>query len=510
MPLDKPVSALVEEGKVTISTRNVPRVRRKMFRRLNFGAVPGLAPICLDTNDHETIACGFKKRLLRDLPLPDQDFLRCFATFVKDFVRRTFKRVVPLSFEEWLLSTPYNEARKDELRLAYYALRGARPTARQRKHVDSFGKTEFYEVYKHLRLINSRCDAFKVWSGPMFKAIEEEVYKLHNFVKHTTIPQRVELVKGLRKAGCKYYATDFTAFESHFTPQLMDICECELYRWCLGDTEDARVLCNTLTGDNAMRTRSGVKATVKGRRMSGDMCTSLGNGFTNLMLAKFIAYRKTGDVDSLDGLVEGDDGLFSSTVPISAQDYEKLGFTIKIDEVTDPCCASFCGMIFADSGEVIRSPVRFLTGFGWTHSTIGGGNQVMQSLLRAKALSAVCETPQCPIVGQMARSALAYTRGVLPRFESDGYHHTYSDVDERKLPTFSPSADTRELFSRMYGINPESQLAIEEKIACGQLDDISPILVTALASSQEKKRSCPYMESVLCSAHYAARYIEVT
>ena len=136
---------------------------------------------------------------------------------------------------------------------------------------------------------------------------------------------------------------------------------------------------------------------------------------------------------------------------LTAKAYEELGFTIKIEEVDNPCHASFCGMIFADSGEIIRDPRRFMMGFGWTQSFISGGPRLMDELLRAKALSTVYETPQCPIVGAFARYALQQTVGVSPRFVNDGYHEV--PRDERHLPNVCPSADTRLLFEREFGVS---------------------------------------------------------
>jgi hypothetical protein len=312
-------------------------------------------------------------------------------------------------------------------------------------------------------MINSRADAFKAWSGPKFKSIEKVVYQLPEFIKHVPVPDRPCKILGLKRAGRRYYQTDFTAFESHFTPEVLDVCECELYRHCLRDDRDAEFLCSVIRGSNRMRTRSGVRATVQGRRMSGDMCTSLGNGFTNLMLAKFIVSCKGG---LLEGFVEGDDGLFCSTVELKCQDYEDLGFTIKIEEVPDPCHASFCGLIFSESGEIIRDPRRFVMGFGWTQSFINAGPRIMDELLRAKALSSVYETPQCPIVGALARAALDRTRHAHPRFVEDGFHDLPDVID---VPAFSPSHDTRQLFEQMYGISISAQLAIEGAITSGSL-----------------------------------------
>lgn len=108
--------------------------------------------------------------------------------------------------------------------------------------------------------------------------------------------------------------------------------------------------------------------------MSGDMCTSLGNGISNYLLAKFLVERKGGQ---LRGVFEGDDGLFSTTVLLDEKDYEKLGFTIKIERVDDPTRASFCGMIYTKSGEVVRDPRKVFQNFGWTSSCIHGGRKVM-------------------------------------------------------------------------------------------------------------------------------------
>jgi len=337
-------------------------------------------------------------------------------------------------------------------------------------------------------MINSRSDAFKVWSGPLFKAIEEVVYQMPEFVKHIPVPERPAAIAHMKKANRNYYQTDFTAFESHFTPEMLMVCECQLYSHCLSNyPDDANFINGVISGTNRMRTRTGVHAQVRGRRMSGDMCTSLGNGFTNLMLAKYIAHEKGGE---LTGFVEGDDGIFATDVQLTAKDYEDLGFTIKIETVDDPCTASFCGMIFAESGEIIRDPRKSFQTFGWSHSFIQAGPVIMDQLLRAKALSSVYETPQCPIVGVLARQALNETRSVHPRFVSDGYHVL---PDVINIPEFEPSHDTRLLFERCYGISISQQLLAERMIEEGNLGALSQIIPPSEAQ-----------------ADYTSRFLEVT
>jgi hypothetical protein len=435
-------------------------------------AVPGYSPICMDSNDQHTVECGFKKRLLRDVPKPNGEFLREFKQFVYQWCSEHLPKTRALGFEEWLESTSYNESRKEELRKAELRNKGSRPSMRKCQKISTFVKAEFYPMLKQCRMINSRSDDAKVFFGPRVKAVERVVFELPQFIKHVPVPDRPAKIRSMKQAGRIYYATDYTAFESHFIPEFLDACECQLFRWCLSEDEDCEFMCRVFMGRNRMQTRTGVSAEVLGRRMSGDMNTSLGNGFANYMLSLFLTKQKGGE---MDGVFEGDDGLFYSTVELSGSDYEKIGFTIKIEEVNDPCAASFCGMIFSESGEIIRDPRKFLQAFAWTSSCIQGGPLVMKELLRAKSLSAVHETPQCPIVGVLARSGLALTGGVAPRFIWDGYHEINVDVNVANTP-FNPSRDTRELFQQCYGVSPADQLLIEDHIRHGRMDLISSIM----------------------------------
>jgi hypothetical protein len=187
------------------------------------------------------------------------------------------------------------------------------------------------------------------------------------------------------------------------------------------------------------------------------------------MLLMFLASEK-GCV--VDGFVEGDDGLYrwegedSPTV----EDFKNLGFSIKLNRITDPGEGGFCG-IYTTSTQMLRDPVRFLSKFGWTTSDLYGGPLVMSQLLRAKALSACYETPHCPIVGVIAREALKRTRGVDPRWDRDLYHERLPP-SEFVLPEFQPTLETRELFSRLFGVGLSEQLRLEDDIRRGDLSTL--------------------------------------
>lgn len=499
MPLRKPTDAdhIADGVRAKLLVPFLRSERRRMFRRLPTCAIPGYAPICLDTKDPETVACGFKQRLLRVLPKADPVLMARFHDFCVHEASK-LPSTVPMDFDTWLESTSYNQARKDELIAANAMNMGGCPPRKICERIAAFVKTEFYCALKHARLICSRCDRFKVFCGPAAKTIENIVYDMPEFIKHTPVSERAAKVSELRAAGRRYYITDFTAFESHFEPEVMRVCECAFYLHILRFWNYVDYMCSILVGLNRIRTSVGVLAQMVGKRMSGEMFTSVGNGLTNLMLAKFCAHEQG---KTLHGFVEGDDGLFATDAVLTPEFYARLGFTIKIVEIEDPCTAypvtkgvepgsmAFCGIIFPESGELIKDYRKFFQGFAWTSSFISAGPKIMMQLLRSKALSSVYETPQCPIIGALARYALAYTRGtvVSEAVKSslrDSYHSTLDKLprDESWIPKFNPNILTRELYARTYGVSIETQLTVEHHISRGEFDKVSEYLPAPFAS----------------------------
>jgi hypothetical protein len=132
-------------------------------------SVVGIAPLQPDFRDTETRVAGAYKRLCALPPRINRRVLRRFRSFVRIWLR---KHLVPLkndtdfSIESWLSETKYTESRKEELRRAYAAHLGSKD-----RSCKSFIKREDYPEPKHARWINSRSDAFKVFSGPYFHLV---------------------------------------------------------------------------------------------------------------------------------------------------------------------------------------------------------------------------------------------------------------------------------------------------------------------------------------------------
>jgi len=368
---------------------------------------------------------------------------------------------------EWLEGCPYPAHRKAELLRCWEECMG-RLKAKHFK-VDSHGKREHYMKYKHARGINSRSDQFKCATGPFFKAIERVVFAHSAFIKHTPVrlrPRRIQEILGGFPGP--FYETDYCQFEKHFTEEVMGALEMVLYEHMLQHYPAMlKTIKNAMMGVN----RCGYgkfRLDIHAHRMSGEMCTSLGNGFSNLMLADFIATRKGGRIT---GFVEGDDGLFFSSVPITVQDFLELGFEIKILLHTNLLHTSFCGLVCSEDLITMTDPRKVLMTFGWTHSLLmNGGKKVRNELLKAKALSLAYEHPQCPILSTLAKTVLERLSCSKARFEHGWYEqHLIQQVVEFKEETavlleLGPSETVRTDFAEVFGISIMQQLEVEREI----------------------------------------------
>lgn len=433
------------------------------------------APPFPDIRHGPTLLHGCLKRFCANPPDPDPKRLRRLKRFVRLFVKRHFKPLPPdadVSLETWLAGTNYTEARKQELRDAWAQATWSCSKADVRNN--SFGKAETYLSYKPARGINSRADRFKCFSGPYFKLIEAEVYQHRAFIKHEPVRTRPQYIRDmLGHFPGPYYETDYSQFEKHFTPQVLEACEFQLYEHMLQHHKEAwNDIRRVMVGTNVCKFKH-FTIKIRGRRMSGEMCTSLGNGFTNLMLASFVAYEKTGRLDSLVGVVEGDDGLFATSAELHAEDFKSLGFDIKILSHSNLLRTSFCGIVMSDDYATMTDPRSVLLNFGWSCSRLAfGKKKTRDGLLRAKALSLAYEHPSCPVLSALAQRGLVLTQGAEPSFDLDSYKQQIKSEIERfkdetrALLLAGPSEQTRKDFATQFGVPVELQLRVEREIAC--------------------------------------------
>jgi len=433
---------------------------------------------------------GVLKRFGQKPPAMDRSLKRRLRSFVRLWCRKNLTALdanTDLSVETWLQNTDYDAARKQQL-LGNWRNGQSAHLTRKQQMVLSFIKDETYLPPKAVRLINSRDDFFKTLSGPLFSAISKNVFTITEknswFIKNVPVCDRPAVILDELKAdGKKYYSTDYTAYECHFTSEMMKTIEFGLYDFMVKNlsSEERRkmqVIKGVLAGQNTCKFKHGT-VKVTGTRMSGEMNTSLGNGFANLMLTLFAAHISgSGEVK---GFVEGDDGLFTFQYEHNAptiQTYQKLGFTIKMESTFEINEASFCGNVFDTTDKVVLTdPMAVLAGFGWTNKKYVQANRNTRlQLLRSKALSLVHQYNGVPMLSTFGRRVEFLTRGqtVSKRIiaNQDMYHRNrLREQCSSPLPVERiPSSSTRLLVEKLYGVTVAQQLTFEREIMKIELD----------------------------------------
>lgn len=448
----------------------------------------GATPPRPDPGHPPSMVFGILKRFGFKPPEVDRRFKREFTKFVKIWLKRNVKPLTPdniMSFDGWIDQSPYPEARRKELRQLWQECGGvvsSKGRKRVIRMVKSFIKDETYEEYKAPRLINSRVDQAKCLFGPIVQSVSDEIYSNPYFIKKIPVSDRPRVIRdnlvGMDgdESG-DYIYTDYTSFEAHFTPEVMRMTQVLLFQHMLKDCsqeEWLRIYESAMTGRNKLIFKY-LSAAVDGTRMSGEMDTSLSNGFSNLMIFLFICSKKGARCENVRGFVEGDDGLFRVT-PASAaptkQDFEKLGFTIKIGHTNKLSEASFCGQVYdmSDLG-VVTDPREVMARLGWTNKKyVECSEKTALQLLRAKGYSLLYQYPGCPILGALGKRILEITMHVV----IEGNIIKNLDLWERakliqamqaKSPQVNVGQATRHLVAKLYDIPVHRQMELETWIS---------------------------------------------
>jgi len=402
------------------------------------------------------------------------------------------------SFETWVSRTNYPEWRRQDLRIKWAKIEKIENLDKRYHAVKSFVKDEFYPDFKHARGINSRTDEFKCAVGPIFKLIEEAVFKDRHFIKRVPVALRPQVIASrLQRLGGKVVTTDYTSFESLFTAEFMDACEFELYDYMTSELPDGPTFMNlvrdVLAGKNRCHWRDFI-VEVLATRMSGEMCTSLGNGFANLMLMLFLNEEEL--KQQVDGFVEGDDGIFVVTgEPPSPADYARLGMVVKLEVHESINTASFCGIVF-DVNDLcnLTDPLEVIAKFGYANNRYLRVNRKKTlMLLRCKALSLAHQYPGCPIIQSLAYFGLRATKRVqyylegwvkkggpagTSMWERDQLLEAIKEQD--KLVPRSIGEGSRLLVEKLWDIPTNLQLAVESKLDAK--NDLEPLYLPDLVA----------------------------
>lgn len=427
----------------------------------------GVMPYVPDPRNMINLIAGSQKRFLKLTPKLRNR--RKFKAFVRKFLHDNLQPLdvrTDFSFDTWLTKTTYPLWRKEQLRLAWNKLPYA--TKKQISKCKLFIKIEAFESMKEPRIINARCDLAKVKYGPYIKAIEEQVYKLKFFAKHLVVSDRPRILQDRFKNFSKILASDYSAFEAHMTKEVMQTCESQLYRYMLKDVPNGRQIaddyCAMLEGKN-ITVNKYMQIEVCACRMSGEMSTSLGNGFTNLMVILYLLKNKRHidlNLGSYDVLVEGDDAVVGyDGQDFSIEEFAECGMTAKIENHTKISDSRFCQVAF---DEIEMQPVgdirRTLRKFGWTYSNaILSKPSVVVQYMRGKALSLLYEFSACPVLTSVALGVLRIIGRAGPIRLDSTYKYDVETICTAKAGIVGMGS--RNLVAREQQIPIQAQLEIE-------------------------------------------------
>jgi len=424
----------------------------------------------------KTALAGTLKRFATKPPKAQKEMIRGLKVFVRHWLETNLTPLpssTDVTVETWLSKTNYPDWRKQELRKIYEE--GKIRSDHNWTKVKSFIKDESYPDYKHARAINSRSDFAKCVFGPWSKVIESELFKLPMFIKKIPSTLRAQyILDTLYMEGSDYYATDYTSFEALFTAEIMEAVEFQLYEYMTkeipGSSEFMRNCRRVIAGENTCVFKW-FTLKILATRMSGEMFTSLGNGFSNWMFVSYICSRTN---TSLKGLVEGDDGIFRFSGPVpTSDDFKKLGLNIKMEKHHDLCTASFCGNVFdIEAKDIVTNPVEALSDFGWTSSKyMFAKKSSHMALLRAKAWSTGYQYPAMPILSSLSRAMLRLTRShnVTKVLNAKGAMNTWQrdqllEAMDAGRPELNKTVhpNTRLLVERLYDVPVWLQLRYED------------------------------------------------
>lgn len=494
---------------VTWTRHEQQECKRRPVVATSLGVDLVCAPFVPSRTHVQSAELGAQHRVYCEKLKFDHAMMQKFRFFAHRFVRRMFPQYITtlMTYEQWRETrVNYGPSRLAQLDRAYARHGGqwekvaCEPRfTRNQIHI----KAECYPgAPKYPRIISAREDEFKTLVGPFFHQVEEMVFHLPYFIKHVPVrdrPSYIEKFFSVGKSGQCLGTNDFSSFESLIYGKLQRCSELELYRWLGRGLDQGFVdfVCKTIGGRQIHYNRRGWKAACRGRQ-SGDMCTSVGNGWVNFCVMSFVA-AECGWVERgepIKGLFEGDDSIFSCE-PGNRSDLvlKQLGMRAKLASGVQPGEMGFLSTYWGSDLVPITDPRRHISRFNYVLYKETNA-RVRKELLRAKSLSLAFEYAGCPLLRGLALLGLRLSEGHGPRFaHSDRYRAQQlwgtlqncmlSDELQRRLEEPIP-ADRRLLYARLFGVNIAHQEVIESALASvsGQGAVYIPALVSVLGMAE--------------------------
>lgn len=333
------------------------------------------------------------------------------------------------------------------------------------------------------RMIQFRDPKYCVEISRFLKPIEEHLYRIKGVSRG--VPRTRNVAKGLNQVERAsllrrklrefvdpvVVGLDASRFDKHVNEVLLK-CEFKVYESCNASPEFMRLLRAQLK--NTCYTTRGIKYRTRGRRMSGDMNTALGNCV--IMLLMLLAYLDW--CPKYDTLDDGDDVLVIIEATSEAEllrtvkpEFLKFGMNVKVESVARKLSeVEFCQskVVYAGGGfKFVRNPLKVLS------CALSGVRYFNNPHGRRNLLYSIgtCELVLSLGVPVLQAFALAIRRNAAGRYNQNFLGETEHRLNRElrtygmKITDIEPLAVTdeaRDSFAESFGISVDDQLLYEK------------------------------------------------
>lgn len=484
------LQVIAEENKIISSPTDMTGIHERTVIRL---AVPDL-PFLKSYFVHQPCVCNetiaIINRVISEVPRPT-DQGKAMALLGYKAVIRSLPKTYAITTEQFLAM--YSGAKRAKYTRAYEFVKQNRLTHRDARLTMfiKFEKLSPDKVNPDPRAIQFRDPRYCVAIAPFLKPIEAHLYQLHG--DGSVLPPQRLIAKGLNQVerACvlkrKFdrfkrpvvIPLDASRFDKHVDAWFIAL-EHNVYKHCDSDPEFARLLAFQLR--NIVRSRLGYLYLVKGRRMSGDMNTALGNCLDMIMmLAGYcLTYLQGKSWDIFDDgddcllLIEEEDlDLVRGTI---VKSFLEFGQELKVERIA----RSFSTITFCQSSPIryapnqwkfVREPTKVMScalmSNKWKTSTLG-----RRRLLATIGLGELILNLGVPMLQEFAMALIRNADGAKPysasEFISFPVLREMKLFGMRTLREMQPApicAEARLDFAEAFGHSIDYQHLVEQALA---------------------------------------------
>lgn len=423
---------------------------------------------------------GINNRVLAEVNLPTPLGLSLLAKQF-DSIRRRMRPLVPWTLEE--VANSFKGRRKmrylaalESFRESFLQKRDARVTA--------FIKAEkgdpAHKINPDPRIIQFRNARYCLAFGRYTKPLESQVYKLKTPRGTRFVAKGLNLLRRGQLIEKKFsmfsqpvvYSLDCSRFDQHVDLSVVKLKH-KLYSTLFKDPELDQLLRWQWVSKCA--TRNGVKYTLSGKVLSGEMDTAVGDCLIMIvMLSAALKYLGLADWDALD---DGDDCLLfvnkcdEGKLEGLSKIFEEFGHELKLENRAE-CLEKikFCQTKPVRVGGVTRmvrdwkrSCSQLACGFRYWDQP-----HLVKGMLNAVGLCELSLSAGVPILQSFAKSLIRSGDGSIPKgFADDEFEYTrmlqeVGSID--KIRSMDVAWSTRESFALAYGVEPLEQIRIEDAL----------------------------------------------